>query len=385
MPKTGKEVWRFNTIPGPGEPGHETWRPATAWKTGGGPIWVTGSYDPELNLTYWGAGNPGPDWNGDRRPGDNLYTDSVIALDPDTGKLKWHYQFTPHDEFDYDATQVPVLADMPVAGQPAQGDAVGEPQRLLVRARSHQRPVPAGQAVHESELGRRLRRERAAQQGARIRRPKARSSTRTTRARPTGTRRRSARAPASSTSRAGWTPSRRTSRRRSNTRKASQYVGRFPTMAFPALRPGRRRSTSGCREDGYGAIQAFDPKTGERKWEFKMVDVTDSGVLTTASDLLLRRRPRRLLLRARRAHRRAAVEGQRRRPGVGRTDVATRSTAGNTWRSPPAARCSCTRCGNRPQADGPAGPLLRLPQRGGAGGGAAHGLSVRARGASPRA
>ena len=78
---------------------------------------MTGSYDPELNLTYWGVGNPGPDWNGEQRPGDNLYTDSVVALDADTGKLKWHYQFTPHDDYDYDSVQVPVLADN-WAGQP---------------------------------------------------------------------------------------------------------------------------------------------------------------------------------------------------------------------------------------------------------------------------
>ena len=109
--KTGQEIWRFNTVPGPGEPGHDSWK-NDAWKTGGGSVWVTGSYDPDLNLTYWGVGNPGPDWNGDVRPGDNLYTDSVVALDPDTGRLKWYYQFSPHDEFDYDAVQVPVLADM---------------------------------------------------------------------------------------------------------------------------------------------------------------------------------------------------------------------------------------------------------------------------------
>ena len=82
--RTGKEAWRFYTIPGPGEPGHETWK-GDAWKTGGGSIWVTPSYDPALNLTYWGVGNPGPDWNSDQRPGDNLYTDSVVALDADTG------------------------------------------------------------------------------------------------------------------------------------------------------------------------------------------------------------------------------------------------------------------------------------------------------------
>jgi alcohol dehydrogenase (cytochrome c) len=79
---------------------------------------VTGSYDPALNLTYWGTGNPGPDWDGAGRPGDNLYSCSVIALDPDTGMLKWHYQFSPHNEFDWDSTQIPVLADMDWAGKP---------------------------------------------------------------------------------------------------------------------------------------------------------------------------------------------------------------------------------------------------------------------------
>jgi len=107
---TGKEAWRFYTIPGPGEPGHETWA-GESWKHGGASVWVTGSYDPDLNLTYWGVGNPGPDYNGDERAGDNLYSDSVVALDADTGKLKWHFQFTPHDVFDYDSVQIPVLAD----------------------------------------------------------------------------------------------------------------------------------------------------------------------------------------------------------------------------------------------------------------------------------
>ena len=115
--KTGKEAWRFNTVPGPGEPGHETWA-GDSWMHGGAPIWVTGSYDPELNLTYWGTGNPGPDWDGAGRLGDNLYSASVIALDPDTGTLKWHYQFSPHNEFDWDSAQVPVLADMDWQGRP---------------------------------------------------------------------------------------------------------------------------------------------------------------------------------------------------------------------------------------------------------------------------
>jgi alcohol dehydrogenase (cytochrome c) len=84
---------------------------------GGAPIWVTGSYDPDLNLTYWGTGNPGPDWNGNGRLGDNLYSCALIALDPDTGKLKWHYQFFPHNEFDWDSTQVPILADIDFQGK----------------------------------------------------------------------------------------------------------------------------------------------------------------------------------------------------------------------------------------------------------------------------
>jgi alcohol dehydrogenase (cytochrome c) len=115
--KTGKEVWRFHTVPGPGEPGYESWS-GDSWMHGGAPIWVTGSYDPETNLTYWGTGNPGPDWDGAGRLGDNLYSCSVIALDPDTGQLKWHYQFSPHNEFDWDSTQIPVLADLEWQGRP---------------------------------------------------------------------------------------------------------------------------------------------------------------------------------------------------------------------------------------------------------------------------
>ncbi len=108
--ETGEERWRFYTIPGPGEPGHESWD-SGSWEHGGASIWLTGSYDPTLNLTYWGVGNPGPDWNPEQRPGDNLYSDSVVALNPDTGELVWHFQFTPNDDYDYDSIQIPVLAD----------------------------------------------------------------------------------------------------------------------------------------------------------------------------------------------------------------------------------------------------------------------------------
>jgi alcohol dehydrogenase (cytochrome c) len=113
---TGRENWKFFTIPGPGELGHDTWE-NDAWRTGGGPTWVTGSYDPSLNLLYWGVGNPAPDFSGVNRPGDNLFTNSVIALHANSGKLAWYFQFTPHDEHDWDSTQTPILADVSIGGK----------------------------------------------------------------------------------------------------------------------------------------------------------------------------------------------------------------------------------------------------------------------------
>ncbi len=103
-------------FPVPDDPAHETWN-SDGWKTGGGSSWVSGAYDPDLKLIYWGIGNPGPDWNGDSRPGDNLYTCSLVALEADTGKLRWHFQFTPHDTHDWDATEIPVLINVNVRGQ----------------------------------------------------------------------------------------------------------------------------------------------------------------------------------------------------------------------------------------------------------------------------
>jgi len=109
---TGKRLWRFNTIPQPGEANFGTWA-GDSWKTGGVATWNNGSYDPETNTIFWGTSNPWPDYNGDFRAGDNLYSCSVLALDPDTGKLKWHFQFTPHDLHDWDSTQNPILIDAP--------------------------------------------------------------------------------------------------------------------------------------------------------------------------------------------------------------------------------------------------------------------------------
>jgi alcohol dehydrogenase (cytochrome c) len=121
---TGKQAWRFWTIPGPGEFGSESW-PGDMYKHGGATTWMPGTYDPELNTLYWGTSNPAPDFDGGPRPGDDLYTDCVLALDPDTGKLKWYFQFTPHDLYDYDAAETPVLIDAVYQGQP---------RKLLVEA-----------------------------------------------------------------------------------------------------------------------------------------------------------------------------------------------------------------------------------------------------------
>jgi alcohol dehydrogenase (cytochrome c) len=107
---TGNLVWRFWTIPGPGEFGSESW-PGSLYLHGGGTTWMPGTYDAQLNTIYWGTSNPAPDFEGGVRPGDDLYTDCVLALDPDTGKLKWYFQFTPHDLFDFDAVETPILVD----------------------------------------------------------------------------------------------------------------------------------------------------------------------------------------------------------------------------------------------------------------------------------
>jgi alcohol dehydrogenase (cytochrome c) len=113
--KTGKERWTRYSIPAPGEPGNETW-PGDTWQNGGGATWTTGAFDPELNLVYWQIGNAGP-WNCQVRKGDNKWTASTLALDPDTGEMKWGFQYTPWDCWDYDSVSTPVLADVTIDGR----------------------------------------------------------------------------------------------------------------------------------------------------------------------------------------------------------------------------------------------------------------------------
>ena len=276
--KTGERAWRFYTIPGPGEPGHETWE-NDAWKTGGGSAWVTGSFDPDLNLVYWGIGNPSPDWNGDVRPGDNLYTGSVVALDVDTGKLKWHFQFTPHDVWDWDAVQIPVLVDREFRGRPRKLMLWGnrnaffyvldrETGEFLLESRLPSKPGPRASTKTGGPSNYRVPN----------RRKKASRFTRRRKERPTGMHPPTARGPVFFTCRFG-----------------ADYWGMFYT-GEPIYTAGNRYDGSLVRriypnhmaeEDaGYGAIRALDPETGERKWEFKMREVSESGLLTTAGDVL---------------------------------------------------------------------------------------------------
>jgi alcohol dehydrogenase (cytochrome c) len=121
---TGERAWRFWTMPAPGEPLSETWV-GKAIEHGCVDAWLTGTYDPSTNLIYWPTGNPCPDYNGDERKGDNLYANSVVAVDAQTGRLRWYFQFTPHDLHDWDATETPMLVDVEFRGRP---------RRLLVQA-----------------------------------------------------------------------------------------------------------------------------------------------------------------------------------------------------------------------------------------------------------
>ena len=154
---TGREVWRFWTVPRRGEPGSETWR-GNDIEHGCASTWLTGTYDADLGTLYWPTGNPCPDYDGRERLGDNLYSDSILALDPASGRLKWHFQYTPHDVWDWDAQQPPVLVDAAVAWPTAPVAAPCESQRLLLRAGPSQWRAAAGDPVcEEADLGHRDR------------------------------------------------------------------------------------------------------------------------------------------------------------------------------------------------------------------------------------
>jgi alcohol dehydrogenase (cytochrome c) len=285
---TGKETWRFYTVPAPGEPGSETWG-GDSWKTGGGSIWVTGTYDPSLNLTYWGVGNPGPDFNPAQRPGDNLYTNSVVALDADTGALKWHFQFTPNDAYDWDAIQVPVLVDATWRGAPA---------KLLMAANRNGFFYVLDRVTGKFLLGKPFIKVNWAsgldEKGRPVQTPQAPGE-------PTY--------PGQQGGTNWWSPA-------YSPRTGLFYVGAWENVSgvfssqpatykpggsfmggtFRATRPtpesavspniGRPPINTWTDAMSHGALIAIDPATGDRKWTFPMYDLTESGVMTTASDLV---------------------------------------------------------------------------------------------------
>ena len=275
--KTGKEVWRFYTIPGTGEPGNETWA-GESWKTGGAGVWTTGSYDPETNLTFWGTGNPNPTGNPVIRAGDNLYSDSVVALDADTGKIKWHYQFTPNDDMDYDSTQVPVLADVEVKGKM---------RKALLFANRNGLMYVLDRTTGEFLLGKPYVKvnwmDGFDAKGRPQRVPGKLAGTRGD-----GT-------PIMPTilGATNWYPP-----------SYSPKTGLFYVSAWENSktvtgggggRGGNNTTPMGgivlspntkTEEEGYGVVRAFDPKTLDKKWEFKMNDITWAGVLSTAGDVV---------------------------------------------------------------------------------------------------
>jgi alcohol dehydrogenase (cytochrome c) len=281
--KSGKEVWKFYTVAGPDDPGGKTWA-GDSWKNGGSPAWLTGSYDPSTNLTFWGTGNPGPDWNGDDREGDNLYSDCAIALDADTGKLKWYFQFTPHDEFDYDAVQIPVLVD---------GTWQGKPRKLMLWANRN-----GFFYVFDRETGKFLQGTPFAkinwasgldEVGRPMRIASANPTKEGTLIYPNLFGATNWYSPSFSPKTGlfyipSWQDSNMTMAKVNQKYVPGQrYTGGLPRAA----NAGRRGTRNTPVEDSaYGSVLAMDPQTGKKKWEFKMSDVTDSGILTTASDLL---------------------------------------------------------------------------------------------------
>jgi alcohol dehydrogenase (cytochrome c) len=285
--ESGRERWRFHTVPAPGEPGSDTWS-GDAWKTGGGSVWLTGTYDPALNLTYWGTGNPGPDYNPAQRPGDNLYTDSVVALDPETGDLRWHFQFTPADAYDYDAAQVPVLVDLTWQGAPLKAMLFANRNGYLYLLDRATGRFLSGSAfvkvTWSSGLDRNGRPIQTPQPPGTPMYPHQQGATNWY-------------SPSYSPSTglfyvSVWEDVAGTFRPQAQTYVPGQPFragtnGGAPPVPDAATPPSLNRGpiNTWTNATGHGAVVAFDPATGQRRWTYPMYDLTDAGVLTTASDV----------------------------------------------------------------------------------------------------
>ena len=269
---TGTRDWRTYTIPGPDNPDNQTWA-GDSWRTGGSPTWITGSYDPDLDLVYWGTGNPGPDYNGDVRMGDNLYADSALALDGDTGELNWYFQFTPHDVHDWDAIQVPVLADFEVGGQL---------RKVMMWANRnaffYTIDRETGEFLSGTPFARQTWAERIDENGRPVRRPNTFPTPEGTLVAPSA---------AGGTNWQSPTYSPRTE---------LFYVMSYDSEAEFYIRD--EDYVEGARFTGGGqqrlepidkfvsAVRAIDPRTGNRRWEYRVQPQTWSGLLSTAGDLV---------------------------------------------------------------------------------------------------
>ena len=266
-PETGERIWRFNTIPGPGEPGSETWpQDGENLARGGGGTWMTGSYDPDLDLLYWGTGNPNPDYYDETREGANLYTNSIVAIEASTGRLRWHYQFTPHDTHDWDSNHVPVLADLMFEG---------EMRSVVMVANRNGFFYVLDRTTGEFLLGKPF--------------------TDTTWAREIGP---DGRPIILNDGSLGCLPEPWGGTNfmppSFNPALGLMFVTARESCATfvpqePEIEPGRN-SSGGIiwidRDQGYGALRAIDVHTGERVWEFRYPQPTMAGVMTTVTGLV---------------------------------------------------------------------------------------------------
>ena len=269
--KTGKRAWRFWTIPGPGEKGNESWA-GDSWKTGSAATWVTGAYDPDLNLIYWGTGNPGPDWNGDVRGGDNLYSDCILALDADKGTLKWYFQFTPHDVHDWDATEVPVLVE---------GEVRGKKRKLVVFPNRNGFYYVLDRVTGEYLLGKPYVKQTWAKglddSGRPIRLPNTFPTLEGVKVWPSV-------AGANNWYSPSYSP------KTSLLYVAARESGALYFYGEAEHKPGERFDGGGFRaipgEEEYGAVRAYNPANGQMAWEYKLFTPPWAGLLSTAGDLV---------------------------------------------------------------------------------------------------
>lgn len=269
--KTGKRAWRFYTVPGEGDFGRETWA-GDSWKTGSASIWITGSYDPDTNTIIWGTGNPGPDWNGDVRKGDNLFSDSFVALDADTGERRWHFQFTPHDTHDWDATQVPVLVD---------GNFRGERRKMVVTANRNGFYYVLDRTSGKFLQGKAFAKQTWARGLDDNGRPILMANIEPTEEG-------NLLWPSLGGGTNWYSPS--YSPHTNLFYAPVREQGAYYFKGEADFKPGVMFNGGGQRtipeEEPYGAIRALDPETGNLKWEFKTVSPASAGILTTKGNLL---------------------------------------------------------------------------------------------------